>query len=373
MCDVGSVRAIQAWTITSSAVLLLAAGCGHAPTEDRSGSAGSGTKSQTAAVVAAAPLFSDFPVPPKPAASGELLARGQRLYAANCAACHGDQGDGKGPAAAFLVPRPRNFVEAKYRLRSTEPGALPTDVDLFRAISLGLAGTAMPPWRFAVSPDDRWALVEYLKRFSPRFDSEPGERPLVDLGVAPPKDETAVAEGRALFTKMACNMCHGERGRGDGPAAVAMVDDSGLRIRPRDFSRPDTFKSGYAAREIVRTILTGFNGTPMAGFQGTLPAGDAWKIAYYVQSLARPGPSLTDRPSRNYLEREKLGEPDVRINLIERAWKYDPEVIRVERARSWRSRSSRPTTGWASATDSPSAATTRWLSSTARWSGFPRP
>ena len=277
--------------------------------------------------------FSDLPVPPKPAVTAELLEHGKTLYTQNCVACHGANGDGKGDAAAFLLPKPRDFVAAKYRLRSTPPNHLPTDVDLFRSISIGMAGTPMPPWKHMLSENDRWALVEYIKTFSPRFaDTNEDRKAIANFGTPPPRNEAAVAEGKALFTKLACITCHGESGHGDGTSAATLVDDSQTKIKPRDFAKPGAFKSGYATKDIVRTILTGFDGTPMAGFHGTIAETDAWKVAYYVETFARPeGSGAIVRASQNFLEREQLGEPDVRIKVTERAWKYDPAVIKVKK------------------------------------------
>ncbi len=287
-----------------------------------------------AAVAASQPVkitFSDLPVPPRPEATPQTIARGETVYAQNCLACHGLKGDGNGDAAAFLLPKPRNFVQANYRLRSTALGELPTDEDLFRAVSLGVSGTPMPPWRFHLSENDRWAVVEYIKTFSPRFAANE-KRNVIVLGNPPPRNEAALAEGKSLYTKMSCITCHGESGRGDGSSAAALVDDSNLRIRPRDFTRPAAFKSGYATKEIVRTIQTGFNGTPMIGFHGTVSDEDAWKLAYYIETFAKAAPaSAIVRNSRSFLEQEPLGEPDVRIKLIERAWHYDPNVIRVKK------------------------------------------
>jgi mono/diheme cytochrome c family protein len=282
---------------------------------------------------AARVTFSDLPVPPKPAVTAEFVERGKAVYLQNCVACHGTNGDGQGDAAAFLLPKPRDFVAAKYRLRSTPPAHLPTDVDLFRSISIGMAGTPMPPWKHILSDDDRWALVEYIKTFSPRFaDTNEERKAIASFAAAPARNEAAVAEGKALFTKLACITCHGESGHGDGTSAATLVDDSNTRIRPRDFARPGAFKSGYATKEIVRTILTGFDGTPMTGFHGAIPESDAWKLAYYVETFAKPeGNAVIARASQNFLQREELGEPDLRIKVTERAWKYDPAVIRVKK------------------------------------------
>jgi mono/diheme cytochrome c family protein len=196
-----------------------------------------------------------------------------------------------------------------------------------------MPGTPMPPWRVNLSDNDRWAVVEYIKSFSLRFaDPNEDRNTVITLSTPPARDETTMSEGKALFTKLACVTCHGETGHGDGSSAVSLVDDSQTRIKPRDFAQPGAFKSGYATKEIVRTILTGFNGTPMVGFHGTVPETDAWKLAYYVESFVKPaGRAAIVRASQNFLIREQLGEPDVRIKLIERAWKYDPEVIRVKK------------------------------------------
>jgi cytochrome c oxidase cbb3-type subunit 2 len=277
--------------------------------------------------------FSNLPVPPKPEVTAQFIGRGKAVYTQNCLACHGTNGDGKSDAAAFLLPKPRNFVQANFRLRSTPTGRLPTDVDLFRSVSLGMPGTPMPPWRVNLSEDDRWAVVEYIKTFSPRFaDTNEDRTTVISLGTPPARNEASVAEGKALFTKLACITCHGESGHGDGTSAATLVDDSQTKIRPRDFTKTSMFKSGYSSQEIARTILAGFNGTPMVGFHGTIPVADAWKLAYYVESFARPaGPATIARASQNFLARESLGEPDVRIKLTERAWQYDPSTIRVKK------------------------------------------
>ena len=307
------------------------AGCHRAPDEGASpqqiGAPGS------AAVSQARLTFSDLPVPPKPEVTAAFIDHGKNVYAQNCAACHGIEGDGRGDAAAFLLPKPRDFTTGNYRLRSTPMGQLPTDVDLYRSVSLGMPGTPMPPWKHILNENDRWALVEYLKTLSPRFsDTNELRNVVVHSGTPPERTPSALAEGRELFTKMACVTCHGEGGRGDGPSAVSLVDDSGTRINPRDFSKPAAFKSGYSTREIVRSILTGFSGTPMIGYHGTVSETDAWKLAYHVESFARaPQPPALVRKSQSFIEREELGEPDVRIQLSERAWKFVPDVIRVKK------------------------------------------
>ena len=289
-------------------------------------------KTQSAPAAPAKVTFSDFAVPQEPPVTPELLARGKTLFNQNCAACHGANGDGQGLCSAFLLPRPRNFKTAHFRLRSTPTGNLPTDSDLFRVVSLGVVGTPMPPWRWLLQDTDRWALVEYVKTFSPRFaDPQEDRKTLVDLGTPPARTDAAVAEGKALFTKMSCASCHGETGQGDGPSAYSLVDDSGQRIPARDFSKPSGFKAGYATKEIVRGFLTGFDGTPMPSFNNLLTRTQAWELAYYVETLVKPPVVPLARASQGFAVREALGEPNVRIKLTERAWHYDPSEIHVKK------------------------------------------
>src|SRR5205814_2039403 len=260
-------------------LLLFAPGCKRS---DRGPAAAEQAKSLPAAGLPKQLTFSEVPVPPKPDVTPGFMQHGKTVYEQNCAACHGLKGDGKGDAAAFLLPKPRNFVQANYRLRTTPPSQLPTDADLFRSVSHGMPGTPMPPWRVNLNENDRWSVVEYIKTFSPRFMNTNEERSVViSLGTAPTRDEASVAEGKVLFTKTGCINCHGESGHGDGPSAPTLVDDSQTKIRPRDFAKPGMFKGGYATKEIVRTILTGFNGTPMVGFHGTIAESNAWKLAYF--------------------------------------------------------------------------------------------
>src|SRR5438874_1615518 len=95
--------------------------------------------------------------------------KGKAVYAKWCAGCHGDTGAGDGPAAAAMVPRPRNFTGAVYKIRTTASGQLPTDADLMRAIDEGLPGSAMPAWKGRLSDAERRDVIAYIKTFSSFF------------------------------------------------------------------------------------------------------------------------------------------------------------------------------------------------------------
>lgn len=90
-------------------------------------------------------------------ASADGVEKGGELFQRNCVACHGVHADGKGPGAAGLTPPPRNFQDAAAKwTRSREP------LDIYRTLSEGNPGTAMPPFSTFLTPADRWALVHYL-------------------------------------------------------------------------------------------------------------------------------------------------------------------------------------------------------------------
>src|SRR5438105_4954717 len=46
----------------------------------------------------------------------DVAAHGAKVFANNCAVCHGPKGLGDGPAGMSLNPRPRNFVEGKWKM-----------------------------------------------------------------------------------------------------------------------------------------------------------------------------------------------------------------------------------------------------------------
>ncbi|GEM_PF-1217715 len=217
--------------------------------------------------------------------SAEILARGVALYQEHCASCHGVNGDGNGELAAYLEPRPANLTTGVYKFRSTPSGALPTDDDLFRTLSVGVPGTGMPDFQ-DLTVSEREVLVSHLKTLSPRFAEELHASP-IPVPAARIATDQALARGRQVFSDMRCAACHGEEGRGDGPLAEELSDSEGMPIRPADLTKRP-FKSGKNPESIYRTIMTGLDGTPMPSYGDSLDPEEAWDLALYVASLAEP-------------------------------------------------------------------------------------
>ena len=113
----------------------------------------------------------------------------------------------------------------------------------------------------------------------------------VPLPEPPALDAAAVARGRQAFEAAGCASCHGERGRGDGPSASQLKDETGLRIRPADLRYPARFKNGAAPIDVYRTLVTGLDGTPMPSYAGAFEdPRTLWDLVAYVGSLARHRP-----------------------------------------------------------------------------------
>jgi mono/diheme cytochrome c family protein len=272
------------------------------------------------------PPFLDTPVASRSApADAATLAQGKVLYDKNCAHCHGATGDGNGLGARDLSPAPRNLVTAQFKFRTTGTGALPTDDDLFRVISRGLNGTGMPPWQYLLTDAERWAVVDYIKTFSPRF-AQPAPTPVALP--APPNGSRDVARGKTVYEKLQCAKCHGDDGRGMGPAALTLVDGEGRHVNTRDFTQPGTFRTGWTAREIVRTLYTGNNGVAMPAYNGIVSPEEEYDLAAYVMSMAgrRPG----DQKRQMVRSMDGLGAPTQVIELREHAWAYEPSEIRIK-------------------------------------------
>jgi mono/diheme cytochrome c family protein len=272
------------------------------------------------------PPFLDTPLAPRPAVSAATVAKGKQVYDANCVQCHGESGKGDGYGAPFLVPTPRDFTSGQFKFRTTASGQLPTDDDLFRTISRGANGTGMPPWKYLLSDDDRWALVDYVKTFDQRFAAA-AKLQAMPLPAAPGKSRS-VDRGRAVYAKMQCEKCHGSDGRGVGPSTPSLVDAKGVFVNTRDFTQPGSYRTGWTEREIIRTLETGMNGVPMPSYSGVMSKQEEYDLVAYLMSMAKHG---SDQKRQAAKSMAGVGPVDRVIQLREHAWKYEPSEIRIKR------------------------------------------
>lgn len=211
--------------------------------------------------------------------------RGRAVFEARCVECHGAEGRGDGPAAAFLTPRPRDFTTGKYKIRSTETGSVPTDEDLIQSVRQGLYGSAMPAWDRILPDEDIRAVVEYVKSLSPQFASQT-PRPVV-VGPGVPSSPESIARGRGAYEKLQCGKCHGTDGRGAGAVTSDFTDDWNQPLRAADLTEPWTFHGGATSRDVYLRFRAGMTGTPMPSFADAASDAEMWDLANYVVSLSR--------------------------------------------------------------------------------------
>ncbi len=218
---------------------------------------------------------------------------GRMLYVRFCIGCHGPDGNGEGMNAQWIDPKPRDFTEATFKCRSTPTGTLPTDEDLFNAITRGFVTTNMPSWR-PLNPQQRADLVAFIKTWSPRWAKE---KPGAPLNIPPETPITieSILHGRELFQKLECWKCHGPEGHADGPSASTLTDSKGNPIKPFNFSTGERFMCGDSNRDLYRIFMTGLDGSPMPSFADVIKPNDAWDLVHFLRTLqvSLPNQELT--------------------------------------------------------------------------------
>ncbi len=235
-----------------------------------------------------------------------VLTRGRDLFVRQCAICHGESGDGAGPFAYLMNPRPRNFQKGKFKLTTTV-NQIPSEDDLLRTISRGMPGSAMPPWAHLPLTDLK-ALVAFVRSVHVEAVKAELAQAVKDGATQPNEVEAALTlktqpgapivvppepafddlrwfNGRRVYIE-ACAACHGQDGQPD-PAAVKF-DDDGYPDPPRSFVN-GIFKGSMDGPELFARIAKGMRGTPMPAYEGTYTNDEMWDLIHYVQSLARAG------------------------------------------------------------------------------------
>ena len=226
-------------------------------------------------------------------------ARGSRLYERYCVGCHGQDGDGNGENAMWIDPKPRDFTAAVFKCRSTPSGNLPTDQDLYDAVTRGFVTTNMPPW-VALTPQNRVDLIAYIKTFSPRWTGAAAPT-AITIPPETPANIESILRGRQTFQRLECWKCHGPAGHGDGPSASTLTDSKDNPIRPYNFSSGTRFKCGDTNQDLYRIFMTGLDGTPMPSFIDNLQPNEAWDLVHFLRTL-QPVKSPEALTWQNYLQ-----------------------------------------------------------------------
>ena len=213
------------------------------------------------------------------------MSKGETVYKHMCIYCHGADGNGGGKATAYLYPWPRDFRTGVFKHRSTPSGTLPLDKDIYRTIMRGVPGSSMPSWQGALTEEEAWSVVQYIKGFSKRFQLEEIKQP-IKIAKIPASTGKSVEQGKKLYEELRCSRCHGTDLKGSGSSSDHLYDIWDHRVFIYDLTNPNTYKFGFAREEIYITLSTGIDGTPMKAYHHLLEE-ERWSLVDFINSKIR--------------------------------------------------------------------------------------
>jgi len=187
-----------------------------------------------------------------------VLDEGKAVYEANCSGCHGV--DGRGHSRGGWVLRPVAFDLAGFRIPPER---------VWRALTYGVPGTAMPAWNDLPGSQFR-AVADYVLSLPDTSPLRPGQQ-------WAPEPALMIAGKRVFDTH--CTRCHGINGAGDGP------DANRCRRSPANFHQIEVSFAGVS--DVVR------NGVPGSGMPAwpLLTPSETQAVTLYMRSLyQQPAP-----------------------------------------------------------------------------------
>ncbi|BAN36304.1 cytochrome c [Sulfuricella denitrificans skB26] len=188
---------------------------------------------------------------------------GARLYARNCAACHGENGGG-GLGVPLSLPSFQATVSNDY---------------LHKTIRLGRPGRVMPT---SALPDaDIDAIVRHIRSWN--------KAPAPQFSATPVKGNAG--RGRVLYAER-CVACHGADGEGGKGTGVTFSRPRDLPIMAPALNNPG-FLAAASDSMIKKTLMNGREGTPMVSFlkQG-LKEKDIDDIVSFIRSFEKSPRSM---------------------------------------------------------------------------------
>ena len=220
----------------------------------------------------------------------QKIERGEQIYQNQCAGCHGPNGEGKVeyPAEKFKNPSP-DFTRANYRHGGGR-------IQVYNVITKGLQGEGLyhPKFTDALRYQERWAVTHYVRDLGPtaeltdppevveqaKLEAEKGTcDPAVKSTISArvePKGQEQLDLGKKLYGQN-CATCHGDTGKGDGPAGKA------LQPPPRNFHAADAqWTNGTSPLNIFNTLTNGIDGTAMASY-ASMSEDERWAMTHYLR------------------------------------------------------------------------------------------
>jgi high-affinity iron transporter len=191
------------------------------------------------------------------------LAAGKTIFEKNCIQCHGPRGAGDGPLAKTIHPPPEAIGSAA-TMNAVSPALV------YRVISVGVAGTPMPAWATALSPDERWAVAAYVNSLR-ASDAERAAGAAIlkshcaDCSSSSPPDlmrfawQAEHSDAQLVAAIMSGDAASGFRNGAqlsaiEAKQAVAALRAAPLVAAPANALAQDAFSPSDAARHVVRLV-----------------------------------------------------------------------------------------------------------------------
>ena len=190
--------------------------------------------------------------------NGAALASGVQLFASNCIACHGANGEGTPLAPALNDPVIRTDRTAD---------------QLNKTVSLGSPGTVMAGWNQKLSLTeitDLVTLIQHWDQLPANTIPEPPAQPIIVT-------EKLLATGQTLYTQN-CSRCHGTDGQGTRRAPALNVQTF--------------FDKVTSDAAMIQIVSSGVPGTAMPAWGDRLSMSEIDAIVAYVRSWAATAPAV---------------------------------------------------------------------------------
>jgi len=134
----------------------------------------------------------------------QTVSQGQQIYEQSCTICHGNDGHGQTTLGQGMYPPAMDLTSPHVQHWN--------DSEMFWVIQNGVRMTGMASWKAAISPDDTWKLIIFIRRL-PSLNGAVAKN---SVQPATPQKTPGqlIAYGRTLYRQEGCFTCHQLDGEG---------------------------------------------------------------------------------------------------------------------------------------------------------------
>ena len=202
-----------------------------------------------------------------------VLEAGKKTYGSFCIYCHGETGEGNGPASALNGVPIVDISNQAYM-------SLLSDQDIYDRVAYGkekFPYIQMPGWRSNLDPQEIKSVIVYLRSIAVDKGKLKGPTPKERETLF---NSSPLEKGRIYYLKY-CSTCHGKKGDGKGPIAIR------LKLKPARFDRAEY--TAHLTTESITKYVTDINdkrGRYMPIFEPFIKA-HIDEIMLYLKTLSK--------------------------------------------------------------------------------------